>query len=124
AHDHARESPVPALRRGLTMVSGPRQTPPRPAPVAPEARPSGEELQDPLETGASQPLGPPKGAPVLLGPSDALPRFSLASPVRRCITPLASVQLCPPPMRLSVHLLGRAAGTVLGTPALAVLLVG
>jgi hypothetical protein len=26
-HAHARETPVPAPRRGLTMVSGPRQTP-------------------------------------------------------------------------------------------------
>jgi hypothetical protein len=34
------------------MVSGPRQTPQRPAPVAPETHPSGEELQDPLEPGA------------------------------------------------------------------------
>jgi hypothetical protein len=48
-HAHARERPVPAPRRGLTMVSGPRQTPRCPAPVAPEERPSGEELQDPLE---------------------------------------------------------------------------
>jgi hypothetical protein len=51
-HAQARETPVPAPRRGLTMVSGPRQTPQRPAPVAPEARPSGEERQAPLEPGA------------------------------------------------------------------------
>jgi hypothetical protein len=51
-HAHARETPVPAPRRVLTMVPGPTQTPQRPAPVPPEDRPSGDELQDPLETGA------------------------------------------------------------------------
>jgi hypothetical protein len=51
-HEHARERALPAPRRGLTMVSGPRQTSQRPAPVTPEARPSGEEPQDPLEPGA------------------------------------------------------------------------
>jgi hypothetical protein len=50
-HTPARATPVPAPRRGLTMVPGPRQTPRRPAPVPPEDRPMGDELQDPLETG-------------------------------------------------------------------------
>ena len=50
-HAHARATSVPVSRRGLTMVPGPRQTPRRPAPVPPEDRPMGDELQDPLEPG-------------------------------------------------------------------------
>ena len=50
-HTQARVTPVPALRRGLTMIPGPRQTPGRPASVPSEERPMGDELQDPLETG-------------------------------------------------------------------------
>jgi hypothetical protein len=51
-HTPARVTPVPAPRRGLTLVPGPIQTPQRPAPVPPEEQPRGDELQDPLETGA------------------------------------------------------------------------
>jgi hypothetical protein len=50
-HTPARATPVPALRRGLTMVPGLRQTPGRPAPVSPEEWPMGDEPQDPLEPG-------------------------------------------------------------------------
>jgi hypothetical protein len=43
---------VPAHPDVLTLLPGRRQTPRRPALVAPEDRPSGDELQDPRETGA------------------------------------------------------------------------
>ena len=51
-HSHARKTPVPAPRRALTVFPGRLQTPRRSTPVAPEDLPSGDELQDPLETGA------------------------------------------------------------------------
>jgi hypothetical protein len=51
-HTLARATPVPALRRGLTLVPAPQQTSRRPAPTPPEDQPSGDELQAPLESGA------------------------------------------------------------------------
>ena len=52
AHSPRRAPSVPAHPGVLTLLPGRRQTPRRPALVAPEDRPSGDELQDPRETGA------------------------------------------------------------------------
>jgi hypothetical protein len=54
-HAHARETSVPVPRRGLTMVPHPIQTPRCPAPVPPEDRPMGDELQAPSSQGSDSP---------------------------------------------------------------------
>ena len=48
-HAPRRTTSAPAPLGGLTVVSGRRQTPRRPAPVAPAALPTGDESQEPLD---------------------------------------------------------------------------
>jgi hypothetical protein len=54
-HAPRRATSTPAHPGVLTVVPGRRPTPRRPAPVPPEDRPSGDELQDPFETGPDSP---------------------------------------------------------------------